>query len=288
MAEMTVWDETPCVLGEGPLWHPTRQQLFWFDIVKHLLHTREDGKHRTWAFDEHVSAAGWVDDTRLLIASASRLFSFDVETGVREDVHALEEDNPATRSNDGRADPWGGFWIGTMGKNAENGAGKIYRYFNGELLTLYEGISIPNAICFSPDRSVAYWTDSMRGIVMRQSLDPQTGRPQGDAAPWLDFSDAPFEPDGAVVDQDGVFWNAQWRAGRVAGYAPDGTFLRAYETSAKHSTCPAFGGPDLTTLFCTSAKQGLDIPAHGDFGVNGMTFAVDQSVRGQQEHQVKL
>ena len=120
-----VYDDTVCSLGEGPLWHPTRGQLYWFDIHGSTLHTNENGAHRSWSFDENVSAAGWTDDTHLMIASETRLFRFDVETGASEDICGLEADNPDTRSNDGRADPWGGFWIGTMGKAAEPGAGGL-------------------------------------------------------------------------------------------------------------------------------------------------------------------
>ena len=75
----SVYDPTPCELGEGPLWHPERQALFWFDINAFRLHSRENGKTRTVQFDEHVSSAGWVSESELLIASETRLFLFDVD-----------------------------------------------------------------------------------------------------------------------------------------------------------------------------------------------------------------
>ena len=148
--------------------------------------------------------------------------------------------------------------------------------------------SIPNAICFSPDTHTAYWTDTATGIVMQQALDPETGWPSGDSIPWLDLSTEAFGPDGAVVDAEGNFWNAQWGAGRVAAYTPEGTFLRAISTGAAHTTCPAFGGPDLTTMFCTSATQGLEFTAPDDLGTNGMTFAAEGVAKGQAEHRVLL
>ena len=118
-----VWDDTPCALGEGPLWHPIRNQLFWFDIIRYRLHSRVAGETKTWQFDEHVSAAGWVDETRLLVASETGLFVFDMETGHRTPLSSCEADRSETRSNDGRADPQGGFWFGTMGKAAQPGDG---------------------------------------------------------------------------------------------------------------------------------------------------------------------
>ena len=109
---MAVFDDRRCELGEGPLWHPGRNQLFWFDILGKRLLTRTDGGARDWQFPDLVSAAGWVDDRSLLIASESALFRFDLDSGARSDLCALEADRPDTRSNDGRADPQGGFWIG--------------------------------------------------------------------------------------------------------------------------------------------------------------------------------
>ncbi|MEZ5721276.1 MAG: SMP-30/gluconolactonase/LRE family protein [Paracoccaceae bacterium] len=126
-----VFDDRGCILGEGALWHPEREQLFWFDILEGKLLSRSGGKPHEWRFEEMVSAAGWVDRSRLLIASETSLFLFDLDTGAAQEVVPLEADNMETRSNDGRADPFGGFWIGTMGRDAAPQAGAIYRWFDG-------------------------------------------------------------------------------------------------------------------------------------------------------------
>ena len=167
----TVFDATKCILGEGPLWHPEREALFWFDIKGMKLHAKGAAGQSNWAFDDNVSAAGWVDRDTLLIASERALHRFDIVSGGLETVVALEADNEVTRSNDGRADPFGGFWIGTMGKSAEPGAGAIYRYYKGELRQLFGDITVSNAICFSPDTAFGYFTDTDTGIVQRVALD---------------------------------------------------------------------------------------------------------------------
>ncbi len=272
-----IFDDTQCQLGEGPLWHPSRQQLFWFDILGRRLYTK--GQH--WQFDTYVSAAGWVDEDTLLIASAVALHKFTISTGKHEVVCDLEADNPVTRSNDGRADPQGGFWIGTMGINAEEGAGAIYRYYKGELRQLFAPITISNAICFAPDGKTAYFTDTPTQKIMRVELDAD-GWPTGDLVLHIDLHGTDFRPDGAVVDANGNLWNAQWGAGRVAGYDPQGAFLESYNFAGHQSSCPAFGGADLSTLFCTSAAVGLDGPEQGK------TFAVKTNIKGQAEHRVIL
>ena len=189
-----------------------------------------------------------------------------------------------TRSNDGRADPWGGFWIGTMGKNAEPGIGAIYRYCKGALRQIVGGISISNSICFTPDRKFAHYTDTMTRQVMRAPLDAETGWPSGDAEIWLDLNAAELSPDGAVVDAQGTFWVALWGAARVNGYDPDATLIASHKIGGKHATCPAFGGTDLRDLYVTSATQDLS----GDLNDNGKTFCLSNIAKGQQEHQVIL
>ena len=282
MAE--VYDDTICLLGEGPLWHPERGELFWFDILGKRLHRK--GQH--WSFDRYISAAGWVDADTLLVASQTALSRFTISTGVSEDITPLEADNPVTRSNDGRADPWGGFWIGTMGINGEAGAGSIWRYYRGELRLLVSDVTTSNAICFAPDRSCAYYTDTPTKQIMRQPLDADHGWPTGAPSVLVDLTATPHKADGAVVDADGTLWTAQWGSGRIAGYAADGSFTRAFDVPALQSTCPAFGGPDLSTLFCTSAAVGLSQSAIAERPQSGCTFTTPTNLRGQPEPKVIL
>ena len=283
-----VYDTTSCELGEGPLWHPLREQLFWFDILNSRLLTREGGKTRAVQFDEIVSAAGWVSDHELLIASERRLILYDVDRDRSEDVEGLEADDKTTRPNDGRADPWGGFWISTMSKDKDTGAARIHRYYQGKLTPLIQDLTIPNAICFAPDRSCAFYADTVTGKVMRQPLEGTDGWPEGEAEVFMDLTDEGLHPDGAVVDQAGNFWNAQWGAWRVACYSPKGEAIGKVSFNAAHTSCPAFGGPGLTTLFCTSARENLSDEDAAKSDQHGMTFAFPETGRGQAEHQVLL
>lgn len=287
MSDGQVFDPRPCDLGEGPLWHPLRAELFWFDITNCRMLSRSADGPRGWDFDEMHSAAGWIDRDHLMLASESGLWRFAIEDAKREKICDLEADNAVTRSNDGRADPQGGFWIGTMGKQAEPGAGAIWRWFRGELRQLFSDITISNAICFTPCGHWAHFTDTVTGRVMKVALDAD-GWPVGDPAVFLDMRAEGLNPDGAVVDAQGVLWMAQWGAARVAGYGPDGQFLRALSIAAPHASCPAFGGPDLSQMFVTSARQGMDDPALADWPLAGQTFALASGTRGQAEHQLRL
>lgn len=278
-----VYDDTICLLGEGPLWHPQRQELFWFDILGRTLHRK--GQH--WRFEHVVTAAGWVDEDRLLIASDRALFVFNLSTGASEEICPLEADKPGNRSNDGRADPQGGFWIGTMSLSDEKNAGAIWRWYRGELREIFPGITIPNAICFAPDGRAAYFTDTPEQLIRRVALDDD-GWPAGESEVHVDLRGTPHHPDGAVVDSEGTLWNAQWGSFRVAAYDLTGKEVAEIPFPAGQTSCPAFGGEGLKTLFCTSAAAGQSQSHLHANPETGRTFATNVDVAGQKEHQVIL
>jgi sugar lactone lactonase YvrE len=261
--------------------------LFWFDIVGQKLMMRSQQAFRQWLFPEMVSAAGWVDEDTLLVAGETAFWRFTLSTGERQLVASLEADNAVTRSNDGRADPWGGFWIGTMGKQAQPGAGAIYRYYRGEITKLFDGLTITNAIAFSPDKGFATFADTATNTVMRVALSAGNGSPLGEPEVFLDLSREGRNPDGALFDADGCFWLAEWGSSRVACYGPDGSLRAAVDLPTPHVTCPAFGGPDLKTLYITTAREGLGCDDAG-YEASGQTFALPVEVAGIEPSQVLL
>lgn len=289
-ATFEVFDDRALMLGEGPLWHPERGQLFWFDIMGRKLLTRSAQGPAEWRFETHVSAAGWVDHDRLLIASATDLRLFDLRDGSSQSLCPLEADNPATRSNDGRADPWGGFWIGTMGLEAAPEAGTIWRWWRGELRRLFGPVTIPNAIAFAPGGGFATFADTARQTVWRVGLSPETGWPQSTPEVFLDLRPEGLNPDGAVFDAEGRLWLAEWGAARVSAYDADGQRVATVPAPTDHVSCPAFGGPGLDTLFATTARQGLDAARRAAQPQAGMTLAARGAGLGPglAEHRVIL
>ncbi|MGR3490799.1 MAG: SMP-30/gluconolactonase/LRE family protein [Shimia sp.] len=283
-----IYDQQRCLLGEGPLWHPERGELYWFDILNSSLMWREGDQTRAFRYPTFVAAAGWIDWDRLLISSSTGLHVHDLTTHTEECIAEIELDNPTTRANDGRADPWGGFWHSTMGVEKEEGAGTIYRYYKGEVRPLYPNITIPNAISFAPNEPYAYFTDTPKQIIWRVRLSEKDGWPEGEPEDWIDLRKEDHNPDGAVTDAEGNLWSAQWGSYRVACYAPDGSFVREVKLGAAQCTCPSFGGEDLTTLLCTSAAVGIDEAGLGDYPDTGKTFAVEDVAQGHPEHQVIL
>ena len=285
---IAVFDERKCSLGEGVFWHPEREQLFWFDInAKQLLTQGAKGPYH-WQFEEHVSAAGWVEKTILLVASSKALIRLNIETGDQTVICELEADIEATRSNDGRADPWGGFWIGTMGLSAEKEAGSIYRFYKGKLERLHQNLTIPNSICFSPDKKFVYFADTRQEKIWKQNLDQDSGWPIDEPSIFIDFKAQGLHPDGSVCDSEGFIWNAQYGASRLARYSPEGWLDRVESFPASQVTCPAFGGKFFDTIFVTSASQGLGDEDLKVQPLAGKVFHFESDTVGLAEYQVKL
>ncbi|MCX8998341.1 SMP-30/gluconolactonase/LRE family protein [Rhizobiaceae bacterium BDR2-2] len=277
---MDIFDHTPCELGEGAFWHPERGTFFWFDIMNRTLYSHCGGGVEAHDLPALFSAAGWIDRDALVLSGENGLFRYDLGERLLSPLAAIEDNDPWTRSNDGRTDPWGGFWASTMGKKAEQGAGSIYRYYRGGLRRLHEGLSVPNAICFDAARSLAYFADSERKTVWRQACDTATGWPAGVAEIFLDLRHENLVPDGAVTDAGGNLWIAHWGAGMVARYSPQGERTATVAVPATQASCPAFGGPELATLYVTTAHEGMDEAARAADVHAGKTFYTAVEARG--------
>jgi len=282
-----LYDRRPCELGEGVLWHPAADTLFWFDIPGKRLLSRGAGGAREWQFDEMHSAAAWVDASRLVVAHETGLSVLDFETGERTALCTLPGAGPTVRTNDGRGDPQGGFWFSTIGRPARPEAGAIWRWYGGQLRRLFAELKIPNAICFAPGGDQAYFADTSQRCIWRVALDA-AGWPKGSPERFIDLSEAGLNPDGAVVDELGQIWIAMWGAACVAVFDPEGAPVERFPLPVPNATCPAFGGPDLRDVFVTTARQGLDTAALRAFPASGCVFRLQGISRGRPEPPVRL
>ncbi|MDA9527097.1 SMP-30/gluconolactonase/LRE family protein [Bradyrhizobium sp. CCBAU 25338] len=285
----TVLSGYPCHLGEGPTYDATTDTAWWFDIREGLLFEAQldSGSIRVHALGRMASALGRIDAERQLIVAEDGLYIRKLVDGVMTLLCPLEADNHATRSNDARVHPSGTFWIGTMGCEAERGAGAIYAFHRGKIALLFPRISIPNSICFSPDGAIGYFADSARAVLYAVPLNPATGLPRGEPEVLLRHSGI-GGLDGSVCDAEGNIWNACWGASRVDVYSPQGERLRSLGVPARQASCPAFVGSDLSRLLVTSAWQGMDATARAADPQAGCTFLLEASARGRAEPDVKL
>jgi sugar lactone lactonase YvrE len=282
-----VLDTAACELGEGPSFDPQTGTLWWFNIVGRQMfeHVLATGHTRVHDLPVMASAIARIDAGHQLVATETGLQVRDAVTGALSLAVPIEADDLRTRSNDGRVHPSGALWIGTMGKKAEAGLGSIYWYRAGETRRLFSGITIANAICFSPDGAVAYFADTATNRILRVACDPRTGLPAGEPSLFFDNTVGPGHVDGAVTDADGNLWNARWGGAAIVCHAPDGRIVQSVELPTRQTSCPAFipGG-----IAVTSAWQGMGPKKREADPQAGFTFRVSVAVRPKYEPDVLL
>lgn len=286
-----IFDPTPCQLGEGPTYDTRTDTALFFDIAGQKLIEKnvESATSRVHELPFMASALAVVDGHRQLLATQSGIFVREVKSGALSLIHPLEADNAVTRSNDSRVHPCGAMWIGTMGKAAEKEAGAIYHFYRGKVQKLYSGITVSNAICFSADGSVGYFTDTPTGKVMRVDLDPATGVPNGQPTVFL-RRDANLTgwADGAVMDADGLIWIAQWQGSCIRAYDNAANCVETIDLPTEQITCPAFIGNNATQMIVTSAAIGLRDDKLKAQPFAGQTFLINRQFNGRPEPRVLL
>lgn len=256
-SEVRLVVDAGCELGEGPHWHAAEQALYWVDILGRRIHRwrAAEAEHDVFDVAARPSALAERADGRLMVASDLGLARFDVPPGRLCPSDAIEPYRPYNRSNDGKVGPDGAFWVGTMAEDGVGTSGALYRVSAAGITRVLDGIGIPNTLAWAPDGRTLYFADSAKATIWQMPFDPATGA-VGERGVFVEVKDG-ASPDGSAMDVDGCLWNAQWDGARVVRYTPAGRVDRVIELPVIRPTSCAFGGPDLRTLYITSARDGL-------------------------------
>jgi D-xylono/L-arabinono-1,4-lactonase len=242
-----------CVTGEGPLWHPQEQRLYWVDIPRGRLFRFDpaSGEH-----EEVLSGAGEIggftfqEDGSVLLFMDRGAVKL-LRDGMLETIVEEIPDERETRFNDVFADVQGRVFCGTM--PTKDRLGRLYRLDPDRKLTLVlEGISCSNGMGLTLDRKQLYYTDSMVKKIYLFDYDQTTGE-LSNQRQFLDSSNEEGLPDGMTVDADGNIWSARWDGYRLTQYAPDGRELQRVKFPTKKVSSVIFGGPEYTDMYVTTA-----------------------------------
>jgi len=276
-------------LGEGVLWDGQTQSLWWTDIQERRLYRCEWAGRtlRVFALPERLCSFGFIAGSKRLIAAfESGIALYDPFRDTTEWLTRPARGD-GIRFNDGRVDRQGRFWTGTMAEtDARAGQAQLFCIDAvGRAEPRESGITISNGICWSPDGAVFYFADSPRRTIWRYVFDVATGE-ISDRRVFAQTPDGAY-PDGATVDEEGFVWSAQWGAGRVVRFAPDGRIDRLVEVPASQPSCVAFGGTGLCLLFVTSAREGLNKESLAAQPHAGDVFVYDLGIAGLPESRFK-
>jgi len=285
-----VLDAPPCRLGECPLWCARSARLWWVDVLEPALWSCEPASGRCRRHPISARRLGSIALRAaggLLLACEHGLFAYDPDSGEQRFLLDPEPGRPTHRKNDGRADPHGSFWIGTLDEAAYAPEGSLYRVAaDGSVTVVDSALRIPNSLAFDAARSRLYYADTRAYTIWCADCGPD-GLPTG---PRRTFATTvpPARPDGSCVDIDGCLWNAEYAGGRVVRYAPSGEIVETLDLPVAFPTCCSFGGPDLDRLFITTAMEPLTDAEREAQPLAGRVLVAAVSATGRPEYRVGL
>lgn len=274
-------------LGEGPLWDPDIDRLYFIDSLGDRVWRCDGhgGEVRSWEVPGHIGSMALRRTGGAIIALDSGFHALDLTTGETQVLTDPEPDQPGNRLNDGKVDRMGRFVCGSMDTGEEAPTGSLWR-LDPDLVVarLDDDIICSNGPCWSPSGDTLYFADSFKGTIYAYDYDLDTGSATAKRTFVEVDKSRGGAPDGATVDEEGFVWSATVFDGRVFRYAPDGSVDRVIEFPVCKTTSVAFGGPGLDTLFVTSMAV-PPLPKYpGDGPLRGSVFAVTGlGVRGLPE-----
>ena len=263
------------LLGEGPLWDPRDEVLYWVDSNGRRVRRLDPagGEVRDWPVPERIGSLALRESGGAVIALKSGFHFLDFESGATAPIIDPEAGEERTRFNDGKVDRRGRFLAGSMdmpGMNAFRGA--LYRLDPDLNVTrLRAGIGISNGPCFSPDGGTFYFADSVRRTIWAHDYDGATGG-ISNMRVFAGPETLGAVPDGATVDADGCVWSALVSRGRIGRFSPDGELVRAVDVPTDHPSSVTFGGPGLDVLYVTSIWEWQQVRTGND--ADGRLFAI--------------
>lgn len=281
-------------LGESPVWSARDSSLFWVDVDGESLHRLDWSTQQSteWTMPGRPACVALTErEDVFVVGLGAGLIEFDSAVGQWEEILALES-TPGVRMNDGRPDPAGRMWIGSMDERAETTpgfpAGHLFRVdTDGGASAVIAGVATSNGLAFSPDARTMYWTDTSEQIIWAFDYDVNTGSAHNKRM-HIDFGPLPGKPDGACVDEEGCYWVACVYGWSVVRFTPDGRLDRTIELPVEKPSMPAFAGPDLDALVVTSISTGGRRPAAPGQPEAGGLLVLEPKVGGLPEPYARI
>lgn len=274
-----------CILGEGALWDERTGTLHWVDINGETLWSwRPDREPVTRSLGERVGFVLPTDDPDVVVLGAkSGLSRFEFSSGRTTSLLRPEPDLPGNRLNDGTAGPDGSVYFGSLNEADRQPSGHFYRWSTAGLARFGDGTVTTNGPAIDPRRRLLYATDTSRGRVHRYRLEEDGSL--GEREDFVTFGEGEGHPDGTVVDSEGHVWICHFGGARITRFDPNGEPVLVVPMPTPQVTKIAFGGPDLSTVYVTTAARDLDRDLDP---LAGHLFSFDAGIRGLPAMRVRL
>ncbi len=273
-----------CIVGEGPMWHPIENAVYWADIPQGRIFRYDPNTGEHGLFFEGGEVGGFTvqDDGSLLLFMESGTVA-SLRQGKLEyliDEIASERD---TRFNDVIADPAGRVFCGTMPSDSH--LGSLYRLdTDGSISHVLGGIGISNGMGFTPDGKQMYYTDSPTHNIYIFDYDIATGELSNQRV-FVNTGENDGIPDGMTVDAEGYVWSARWDGSSLVRYSPQGEQVNRIWFPARKVSSVIFGGGDYTNMYVTTAG-GQDKTGEGPGA--GCLYRINLGIAGKGEYLSKV
>jgi sugar lactone lactonase YvrE len=285
MTEVRCLLEKRSILGEGPIWRPRENSLYWIDLKAPGIYcfdviTRQN-RQIPAALGKTIGGMVFARDGRMIIQDAEGIHEL-TQTGHRNLLLNPEADVVGNSFNDAKCDPKGRLWTGTADISEVRPSGSLYVIEGqgrppGRVRQIDSAIVCANGPAFSPDGRHAYFADSAAEEIYSYDVDLDTGI----ISPRKSFvKTRNGQPDGMTVDSQGFLWNAMWDGWRVVRYAPSGEIDREIKLPVPRPTSVCFGGPRMDQLFITTASDGLSEQQLAAAPLSGSLFICEPGVKG--------
>lgn len=280
---------TPMQLGECPLWHPEEEALYWIDIAGLAVHRHDvaSGAHASWTLPSEPGCIARSANGGMIVAMRSGVALLDTQTGSLTALAPAPYDATKMRFNDGRCDAAGRLWAGTLYEPRDQAAGSLFCVERGTIRDAAKPVTVSNGLAFSVDNRILYHADTTAHRITAYDFDVTTGD-IGNGRLFKQFSTDRSQkyggrPDGAAVDSENAYWCAMYEGGRILRLSPSGDILREIALPLRCPTMVAFGGPDLRTLFITSARHNRPSAELAQHPLSGCVLALRVDVPGHPE-----
>lgn len=280
--------DSKSTLGEGPSWDEKEKLLYWVDILQKKIYQFNPGsnENKEVLLDKLVGAIAPKQDGGVVLALQDGFYSYDFHTEILKEIHKPEKHLQNNRFNDGKCDPAGRFWAGTMDIDAKEGAGSLYMLDEQyKISKKLDNLSISNGIAWSPDNKYMYFIDTPTKQIVRYDYDNTTGNISNPKVVVSFIKEIGF-PDGMTIDQEGMLWVAQWGGYGVSRWDPTNSKLLDFiKVPAANVTSCVFGGENLNELYITTARIGTTDEDLEKYPNAGGLFKLKTNIKGGPTYQ---
>lgn len=275
--------QAKAMTGEGAVWHPGRSSLFWVDIEGKTLYEfkPETGRCEQWIFHRMVTAVAPESDTTVVIALQNEVMRLHLKSRHTSSIAAIPDRGGKVRTSDGKCDPSGRFWIGTVGRHAANGVATLYRITaDGHVAAKLQNVAASNGMVWSSNRKYMYYNDGSTGKITRYRYNDVTGEILYDGVAVSIPKEAGM-PHGMAIDRQDNLWVALWDGFGVSCYNPySGELLAQVKLPVPRAASCAFGGEEMNELYITTARAGLTHEQLEAYPLSGSLFHCRLDVEG--------